>query len=209
MALDKSGNGEDYMKRARDLYMIEASEESTAEDRRKGKPVLMKKDIERFIFRLEAKRRAENLTTNNPKILDLYDELVTRGAYKMKGGKEVRIADTTSMWTANDYLKFKFQTDPEAKVQAEMDLMEQYGNNKTVVRQQSGSLGMAIDKEISGKDEYKRMLATPRLIKGDTVEAKADELQGKWEIIKGRPMNDAERLKLEATIRKGLDDDGG
>ena len=127
----------------------------------------------------------------------------------MKAGKEERIADTTSMWTPNDYLKFKFQTDPEAKVQAELDLMEKYGNSKTIVRQRSGSLGMAIDREISDKDEYKRLLATPRLISGDTVAAKADEQQGKWEVIKGRPMNDAERLKLEATIRKGLDDDGG
>lgn len=200
---DKAGNGEDYMQRARELFMIEATEQATPEQRRKGKPVLMKGDIERFMLRLEAKRRAENLTKNNPKILDLYDILTTQGAYKMKAGKEERIADTTSMWTANDYLKFKFQTDPEGKVEAEIKLMEEFGNKgEDSSGHQPDTLGTQIDKEVGTKRGFKYRLRNPRMVEGGTIKEKADTLQGEWEAMWGRGMNEEQRTQLESEIAK-------
>jgi hypothetical protein len=180
--------------------MIEATEAATAEDRRKGKPVLMKRDIERFMLRLEAKRRAENLTRNNPKILDLYDELSQRGAYKKVRGKEEYAGEETSVWIS-DYYKFKFQTEPETDVAAELERMR----NQSTVGQQSGSIGQKIDQEVNEKAKFKAQMVNPLLIQGDTLKEKADNMQGQWELIYGVPMNDEQRIKLEQSITRGLE----
>jgi hypothetical protein len=197
---DKISGGEDYMENARKLYMIEATEAATAEDRRKGKPVLMKRDIERFMLRLEAKRRAENLTRNNPKILDLYDELSQKGAYKKVRGKEEYAGEETSMWIS-DYYKFKFQTEPETDVAAELERMR----NQSTVGQQSGSIGQRIDQEVNEKAKFKAQMVNPLLIQGETLKEKADNMQGQWELIYGVPMNDEQRIKLEQSIARGLE----
>jgi hypothetical protein len=210
---DKVSDGLDYMDQARKLYMTQAAEEGTAEARRKGKEgVLLKRDVERIMFRLEAKRRVENLTRNNPRVLDLYDELVTKRTYEHDwfGDKKAKPIEgekgaRSLPWNWNEYVKFKFQMEPEAKVADEMKRMRE----GSVGGQQSEtpSIGKQIDAELNDRQTFDRLLANPIMIPDtETVEEKADVMQGMWEVINGQGMNDEQRTILENSIRQGVAD---
>lgn len=204
-AADKLGDGENYMKRLRKVYMTAAVERAPAKHRQKGKRVLMKSDVELFMFRLEAERRAADLPVSHPDLIKMGMDLMDKGSqwYEEDDGKEEKIDEP--LWAWKEYQKFRFMEDPSSEVAIEMQFMKDQAGGGPVMgkktEDRTDEIAKPIGKIIDAKQSFKTKLMNPVIIGAGSIEEAADILQGEWEAINGRGMNDEERQQLEDTLK--------
>lgn len=198
--LAEAGEVEDYMARSIDTYNDRTVEEASPEERRSGDAkYLLKANRDKFMIRLEAKRRVENAPVNDPRIVEWAEDLMDK-MYIQKG-KEITEEKAEGFWTFGEEIKRRFMDDPEADIAAEMERMKA----ETVTGNSPESVaGSAVKNEIKVKQGFDYLLANPRLIPGDTIEDKVDVLQGMWEVQWGIPLNDERRETLRIGVERGF-----